>query len=149
MKKRFTLICFFLIFPVLVAHADDEKPLILVTNDDGIDSIGLKLLAQEMMKLGEVVVVAPKDNMSGSSHSHVSEGYTSYGKIQYIEGVESYWMDNTPVSCVRWGITSLLRGRRPDLVVSGINIGSNFGMSVIVVPFGNSVISIIKTSHFL
>lgn len=130
MIKRFTSIYILSFLLVLFAHAADDKPLILVTNDDGINSVGIKSLTLELMNLGEVVVVAPKNNMSGSSHSYPSKDSTSYEKIKFIGGVESYWVDNSPVVCVRWAISGLLQGRLPDLVVSGINHGANFGQNV-------------------
>jgi len=130
MIKRLSLIYILSFLLVLFAHAADDKPLILVTNDDGIKSVGIKSLALELMKLGEVVVVAPRNNRSGSSHSYPSKDSTSYEKIEFIGGVESYWVDSSPVVCVRWAISGLLQGRLPDLVVSGINHGSNFGQNV-------------------
>lgn len=109
---------------------EGDRPLTLITNDDGIDSPGLKALALEMTKLGRVVVVAPKNDMSGSSHSQNSRGPSFYGKKPDFHGLEAYWVDNTPVTCVRWALATRLDGLIPDLVISGINDGPNFGMGI-------------------
>jgi len=108
-------------------HSQERELLILVTNDDGIDSPGLYALALEMTKLGSVVVVAPKTNQSGTSHFTRRDQPTFFGEKELIPGVKSYWVDNTPVVCVLWAIAGPLEGVVPDLVVSGINEGPNLG----------------------
>jgi len=130
MRKKIFSVCFIFLFLCLFLSGEETTPLILVSNDDGISSPGLKALAEEMTKLGRVLVVAPKNNMSGSSHSQNSRTATFYGESDILPGVEAYWVDNTPVNCISWAINYLLDGRIPDLVLSGINIGVNPGESV-------------------
>ena len=131
MSKKILSFCFILSFLCLSLPGEEERLLILVSNDDGINSPGIKALAEEMAKLGQVLVVAPRDNMSGSSHSQNSGTAIFYGKSDIIPGIEAYWVDNTPVMCIRWAIHYLLEGRIPDLVVSGINDGPNPGLTII------------------
>ncbi len=96
--------------------------LILVTNDDGIRSPGLLTLAEAMKTLGEVVVVAPDRNRSAVGHALTLDHPL---RADLVED-NHYAVDGTPSDCVNLGIHGLLRCR-PDLVVSGINCGSNLG----------------------
>ncbi|MBE0503427.1 MAG: 5'/3'-nucleotidase SurE [Desulfuromonadales bacterium] len=96
--------------------------LILVTNDDGVHSPGIQVLAEQLATLGEVVVVAPDRERSAVSHA-----LTLHSPLRADElrpGV--FAVDGTPTDCVNLAIHGLL-GRKPDLVVSGINRGGNMG----------------------
>lgn len=96
--------------------------LILVTNDDGIHSPGLKALAEGLSRLGQVVVVAPDRERSAVSHS-----LTLHAPLRCEEVQPNYFaVDGTPTDCVNLGIHGLLT-ERPALVVSGINRGGNMG----------------------
>lgn len=96
--------------------------LILVTNDDGIHSPGLRALADGLARLGRVVVVAPDRERSAVSHS-----LTLHAPLRAEEIQPDYFaVDGTPTDCVNLGIHGLLV-ERPDLVVSGINRGGNLG----------------------
>ena len=96
--------------------------LILVTNDDGVYSPGLRALAEAMATLGEAVIVAPDRNRSAVGHALTLEHPL---RAQEIEpGI--FAVDGTPTDCVNLGIHGLIM-QRPDLVVSGINSGSNMG----------------------
>lgn len=110
-----------------------KKPLILVTNDDGITAPGLRTLISLMKTLGEVVVVAPDSPQSGMGHA-ITIDNTLYSKkvtIDHENGAPSeYSCSGTPADCVKLGLQELL-DRRPDLVVSGINHGSNSSINVI------------------
>jgi len=99
--------------------------LILVTNDDGILSPGLTVLAEHLQPLGEVRVVAPDRERSAAGHS-----LTLHAPLR-AEEVRTGWyaVDGTPTDCVNLGIHGLLR-KVPQLVVSGINRGSNLGDDV-------------------
>lgn len=99
---------------------------ILVTNDDGVFSAGIKLLAEELGKIAEVVVVAPDREQSASSHA-----LTLHRPLR-MRRLEERWyaVDGTPTDCVNLGVLSLLKDERPDLVVSGINFGLNLGDDV-------------------
>lgn len=95
---------------------------ILVTNDDGIHSQGLQALRQAMAPLGRTIVVAPDRDNSAVSHS-----LTMNRPLQVREIAEdSYTVDGTPTDCVILALGRIL-GRKPDLLVSGINAGPNLG----------------------
>lgn len=101
-------------------------PRILVTNDDGIFSEGLRRLADALRPLGEVIVVAPDREQSAASHA-----LTLNRPLRMIQLREGEWtVDGTPSDCVNLAILQLLRDDRPDIVVSGINFGSNLGDDV-------------------
>jgi 5'-nucleotidase len=96
--------------------------LILVTNDDGIHSPGLRILARSLQPLGRVVVVAPDRERSAVSHA-----LTLHSPLRAVEQAEGWWaVDGTPTDCVNLGIHGLVKAV-PDLVVSGINLGANLG----------------------
>lgn len=99
--------------------------LILVTNDDGIQSPGLQVLAESLQSCGRVVVVAPDRERSAVSHSLTLHSPLRAERL----ADDRYAVDGTPTDCVNLGIHGLLE-RRPDLVVSGINRGGNLGDDV-------------------
>jgi 5'-nucleotidase len=99
---------------------------ILVTNDDGVFSEGIKLLAEALMAVGEVVVVAPDREQSATGHSLTLHRPL---RVQKLEE-NRYGVDGTPTDCVNLGVLHLLKDAPPDLVVSGINFGSNMGDDV-------------------
>jgi 5'-nucleotidase len=105
-----------------------RAPCILVTNDDGIDSPGLHALVLEMAKVGEVVVVAPASNRSASSHSIVTTGPLLAAPHKVPGAKEAWAVSGTPADAVNFGIIGIGKKKRFDLVVSGINRGSNVGL---------------------
>jgi 5'-nucleotidase len=108
-----------------------KRPLILVSNDDGITSLGIKTLIEVMSEIGEVVVVAPNSPQSGMGHA-ITVGDTLRLDPSYIfEGITAYECSGTPADCVKLAKHQVLRDRTPDLVVSGINHGSNTSISVL------------------
>lgn len=106
------------------------KPLILVTNDDGVMAPGIRHLVKYMMELGEVVVVAPDKPQSGMGHAVTITNPLRLEKITVDGGHAEYSCSGTPVDCVKLAVTQVLK-RKPDLLVSGINHGSNSSISVI------------------
>jgi 5'-nucleotidase len=116
-----------------IGHMSDERPLILVTNDDGILAKGLRTLVEEMVSFGDVVVVAPEKAQSGMGHAVTIGDVLRMSPVNFgVEGVEkAFATTGTPVDCVKLAIYSLLRGRKPDLLVSGINHGANSSINVI------------------
>ncbi|WP_350286242.1 5'/3'-nucleotidase SurE [uncultured Croceitalea sp.] len=110
-----------------------KKPLILVTNDDGITAPGLRSLIRFMKELGEVVVVAPDSPQSGMGHA-ITIDNTLYSKKVVIDTEKGapleFSCSGTPADCVKLALQELL-DKRPDLVVSGINHGSNASINVI------------------
>lgn len=108
-----------------------SKPLILVTNDDGINSKGIKVLVEIMTKLGEVLVVAPDSPQSGMGHAITVGNTLRLFKTKVFNGLDSYQCSGTPVDCVKLAKHHILKDRRPDLLVSGINHGPNTSISVV------------------
>lgn len=107
-----------------------QKPLILVTNDDGITAPGIRNLVNFMNEIGDVIVVAPNSPQSGKGHAITINSTLTYEEIQ-LEGLQKdYALSGTPVDCVKFALDKILP-RRPDLVVSGINHGSNSSINVI------------------
>ena len=99
---------------------------ILVSNDDGYRAPGIGVLAQALSALGEVTVVAPSRNRSGASNS-----LTLHDPLRVSTAENGFhYVDGTPTDCVHLALTGLL-DFEPDLVVSGINHGSNMGDDVI------------------
>ena len=103
---------------------------ILVTNDDGIDAPGIKILAKWAQKLGEVTVCAPKMQQSAKSHAINFHDHIEIQQIPYIDGVKAYVVDSTPVDCVRFA-TLGLDGSYYDLILSGVNKGFNIGEDIL------------------
>ncbi|MCA0234638.1 MAG: 5'/3'-nucleotidase SurE [Bacteroidetes bacterium] len=108
-----------------------QKPLILVSNDDGITSLGIRTLVEVMQELGEVVVVAPDSPQSGMGHAITIGEPLRLHATPIFENVKAYECSGTPADCVKLGKHYVLKDRTPDLVVSGINHGSNTSISVL------------------
>ncbi|MDN4165235.1 5'/3'-nucleotidase SurE [Cytophagales bacterium LB-30] len=108
-----------------------QKPLILVSNDDGIDSRGIRHLVEVMSGLGEVVVVAPDSPQSGMGHAITIGNTLRLTPTDLFPGIDSYKCSGTPADCVKLAKHHVLKERKPDLVVSGINHGSNTSISVL------------------
>lgn len=106
-----------------------EKPLILVVNDDGITAPGIKALLAVAKKFGDAVIVAPDKPQSGMGHAITINSTLHVSKTE-VDGTLAYACSGTPVDCVKIAINKLL-DRKPDLIVSGINHGSNSSINVI------------------
>ncbi|KAA3439426.1 5'/3'-nucleotidase SurE [Rufibacter hautae] len=109
----------------------EKKPLILVSNDDGITAPGIHTLVKVMQKIGEVVVVAPDGPQSGMGHAITIGNTLRLDRSLAFAEVESYECSGTPADCVKLAKHHVLKNRKPDLVVSGINHGSNSSISVL------------------
>tara|TARA_B100000579_G_scaffold436587_1_gene462995 strand:+ start:11239 stop:12009 length:771 start_codon:yes stop_codon:yes gene_type:complete len=108
-----------------------KKPLILVTNDDGIDSKGIRLLVSIMSKFGEVVVVAPDSPQSGMGHAITVGDKLRLVKSDLFGEIEAYKCSGTPADCVKIAKHHILKNKKIDLITSGINHGSNSSISVL------------------
>ena len=106
------------------------KPLILITNDDGVDSRGIQSLIAALQDLGQLFVVAPDGQRSAQSSALTINNPLRAHKIMENESLTIFKCNGTPADCVKLGIDQLMP-RRPDLVVSGINHGNNSSISVI------------------
>jgi len=109
---------------------NEKRPLILVTNDDGIQAPGIRLLIKTAEEFGEVVVVAPDSPQSAKSHSITTLNPISIRRYVVHPEITEYSCSGTPVDCVKIAIHKLL-DRKPDLILSGINHGTNSSTSVI------------------
>lgn len=108
-----------------------KKPLILVTNDDGITAPGIRNLVEFMHEIGEVVVVAPNSPQSGKGHAITINATLTFEEIKNLDGPQrDFALSGTPVDCVKFALDKILP-RRPDIVVSGINHGSNSSINVL------------------
>ena len=108
----------------------NHRPLILVTNDDGIEAKGIQSLINAMREIGDVIVVAPDKAQSGMSHA-----ITLTVPLRVKNGIKDehyteYTCNGTPVDCVKLAI-KILMNRKPDLLVSGINHGVNSSINII------------------
>ncbi|MFT4679164.1 MAG: 5'-nucleotidase [Flavobacteriales bacterium] len=110
----------------------DKRPLILVTNDDGVTSKGICALVDAVSEFGEVVVVAPDRPQSGMGHAVTIGRILRLKEVRFpVKISKAYSTTGTPVDCVKLAIYEVLDGRTPDLLVSGINHGSNSSINVI------------------
>ncbi len=111
----------------------NNKPLILVTNDDGITAPGIRALIKMMNEIGEVYVIAPDSPQSGMGHAITIDSTLFCEKVKIDDGSQSdreWACSGTPVDCVKLGVNRILP-RRPDICISGINHGSNSSINVI------------------
>jgi len=108
-----------------------EKPLILVSNDDGITAPGIGFLVEVMKEIGRVVVVAPDSPQSGMGHAITVGNSLRLDKVDVFDGVEAYECSGTPADCIKLAKHYVLKNVKPDLVVSGINHGANTSVSVL------------------
>jgi 5'-nucleotidase len=108
-----------------------KKPLILVTNDDGVTAPGIRALVEVALTLGDVLIVAPDSPQSGMGHAITIHDPIRLHPTQAFEGLNAYECSGTPVDCVKLAAKVLLQGRKPDLCVSGINHGSNASINII------------------
>lgn len=107
-----------------------NKPLILVCNDDGYQAPGIRFLIDIAKTIGEVVVVAPQTAQSAMSHSITIKYPLQYKTVEISDNYREYNLNGTPVDCVKFAIHQLMN-RKPDIVISGVNHGSNASINVI------------------
>ena len=108
-----------------------KRPLILVTNDDGISAPGIRTLISAMNELGDVIVVAPDSPQSAMGHAITINSTLQCNQVKIDEGPQiEYSCSGTPADCVKLGINEIL-DRKPDICVSGVNHGSNSSINVI------------------
>lgn len=112
----------------------NKRPLILVTNDDGILAPGIRALIEVAHEIGEVVVVAPDKAQSGQGHAITMREPLRVQKVHPFSDlgdVESYQCTGTPVDCVKVAKHAILKGRKIDLCVSGVNHGANTSINIL------------------
>jgi 5'-nucleotidase len=113
-----------------VAASGKNKPVILITNDDGVTAPGILNLVEAVKDLGKIIVVAPDKPQSGMGHAITIGHPLRLQKINGIENVETWSCTGTPVDCVKLAVDKVLH-RKPDLCLSGINHGANHSINVI------------------
>lgn len=108
----------------------NDKPVILITNDDGVTAPGIQNLVDAVKDLGHIVVVAPDKPQSGMGHAITIGQPLRLHKIHSLGDVETWSCTGTPVDCVKLAVDKVLH-RKPDLCLSGINHGANHSINVI------------------
>ena len=104
-------------------------PYILVTNDDGVEAPGLLALKKAMESVGEVAVFAPDHNWSAAGHPRTMHKPLRVEEVRLADGTLAYTSNGAPSDCVAMAILGILP-RKPDLVVSGVNLGGNMGHDI-------------------
>lgn len=107
------------------------RPLIFITNDDSFHSKGIRVLIDLMREIGDVLVVAPHTQRSGQSHAITVSEPIRFNKVEEEKGYKAYVSNGTPVDCVKIAFNILLENKRPDILVSGVNHGSNASINTI------------------
>src|SRR5678815_5071146 len=107
-----------------------KKPVILITNDDGITAPGIMNLVEAVKDLGKIVVVAPDKPQSGMGHAITIGQPLRLQKVNMFGDIEAYACTGTPVDCVKLAVDKVLH-RKPDICLSGINHGANHSINVI------------------
>ena len=107
----------------------DIRPLILITNDDAIDAPGLDVLVRVAAEFGDVIAVAPVLPQSGKSSAITVDGPLRINQLADRHGARRFTVSGTPVDCVKLALDAIVP-RRPDLLLSGINHGSNSGNAI-------------------
>lgn len=107
-----------------------SRPLILVTNDDGIFAKGIRELVKAIHWFGEVVVVAPDKPQSGKSHAVTLDAPLWYSVSKFEEADRAYKCTGTPSDCIKIALFRIM-DRKPDLIISGINHGSNSSINIV------------------
>lgn len=106
------------------------RPLIFVTNDDGISAKGIKSLIEVANEFGDLIIIAPDKPQSGMGHAITMNHPLRLERSILFEGLEAYTCTGTPVDCVKIGIYEVMH-RKPDLIVSGFNHGDNASSNVL------------------
>jgi 5'-nucleotidase len=109
---------------------DKKRPVILISNDDGINSPGIRALVEAVCDLGQVIVVAPDSPQSGMGHAITIGDPLRLNKVEVFEGVDSWQCSGTPADCVKLARDKILHSR-PDICLSGINHGANHSINVL------------------
>lgn len=107
-----------------------QKPVILITNDDGVTAPGIMNLVEAVKDLGKIVVIAPDKPQSGMGHAITIGQPLRLHKVNLFGDIEAYACTGTPVDCVKLAVDKVLH-RKPDLCLSGINHGANHSINVI------------------
>src|SRR5690554_1697428 len=108
----------------------EKRPLILVTNDDGIQAKGIRSLIEAIAPFGDIVIVAPDKPQSGTGHAITVNEILRLSRSTLYPEYKAYSCTGTPVDCVKLAISEVIKGK-PDILVSGINHGENSASNVL------------------
>ncbi|WP_455671451.1 5'/3'-nucleotidase SurE [Phocaeicola sp.] len=108
---------------------EKKKPLILLSNDDGVSAKGINELIRGLREVGDIIVMAPDGPRSGASGAITSEHPVRFCKVHEEEGLMIYKCNGTPVDCIKLALHAIVP-RRPDVVIGGINHGDNSAVNV-------------------
>lgn len=118
-------------YSIFTKKSKMSKPLILVTNDDGIVAPGIKALVEVAAELGDVFVVAPDSPQSGKGHAITLNDPVRVRKVNQFDDIPAMECSGTPVDCVKLAKNYLLKDKEIDLCVSGINHGANSSINIL------------------
>ncbi|HUT97966.1 MAG TPA: 5'/3'-nucleotidase SurE [bacterium] len=107
-----------------------DRPRILVSNDDGLHSKGLLSLARELDPLGDMLVCAPMYERSGAGHSITIHKPIRVERVSISPEIQAWAADGSPADCVKYAVSNLYENEKPDLVVSGVNLGLNLSTHI-------------------
>src|SRR5215475_13802531 len=113
-----------------MAKQKRTRPVILITNDDGVTAPGITNLVEAVIDLGKIIVVAPDKPQSGMGHAITIGTPLRLHKLHTIDNVETWSCTGTPVDCVKLAVDKIL-DRKPDLCLSGSYHGANHSINVI------------------
>jgi len=108
----------------------EKRPLILLSNDDGFSAPGIRFLIDILRPLGDLVVVAPQSGQSGMSSAITVKIPLDLIRVSEEKGLSIYRSNGTPVDCVKLALDQLFKDRKPDVVFSGINHGTNASVAI-------------------
>jgi 5'-nucleotidase len=108
----------------------EKRPLILISNDDGYDAPGIRFLTDVLRPLGDIVLVAPDSGRSGMATAITVKTPLLLKRVSDEPGLIVYKSNGTPVDCVKLALNQLFDGRKPDVVFSGINHGTNSSVAI-------------------
>ena len=103
---------------------------ILLTNDDGINAVGINVLAEEFRKDNDIFMVAPDSERSAFSHSLTISRGIKVSRVDKGENVNAFAVTGTPADCVKMAVLEIMKDSLPDIVISGINNGPNLGSDI-------------------
>lgn len=106
-----------------------SRPLILISNDDGVTAKGINELVRMLHQSNDIIVMAPDSPRSGSAAAITSQTFVNYSNVHHEKGVDIYQCSGTPVDCIKLALETVVP-RNPDLIIGGINHGDNSAVNV-------------------
>lgn len=130
MENFLALHCFCANFATIYQFSmNNERPLILISNDDGYEARGINFVAELLSTFADIIVMAPEGGRSGMGCAITSKEPVYYSLVSKREHLTVYKCSGTPVDCIKMALHELFTGCQPDLIVGGINHGDNSGVN--------------------